>query len=130
MLGAALSHFFADEREAVARILKTTTGPAYILQRLQGRDRIESNHVELVARCIYIQECVLPDRNLVGIAATDDFGTLSPDAVILLCYLEGAVGTEAMRERAETLARDLRLFQQIRTLDVPSDELGLPPTKR
>lgn len=128
-LGSSLLHYFSHATDASARVFRAQSGPGYVVQRLGHDDDMKSAQAELLARCMYAQECLMPDRNVVGIAAGPDFPDLSPDVLVLFCYLEGAVGTEAMRKKVRELAKDLGLFQNLRSYDVKPEKLGLPPKK-
>jgi hypothetical protein len=128
-LGWATLQFFGDKAAPVSRVLRVGKEPVYVLLNRPGGDRA-SIQGELIGRCSYVQEFLLPGFDVIGIASTSDLLKLSDEVEIYLCFLEGAVGTKEMRQLVEALAREAGWFQEIRGHSGSGPEFKTPPEPR
>lgn len=128
-LGSGLFQLLMEDAEAAARVTKAPTGPGYVFQKFSMAGSPESANKEFVFRCMYAQEILMPDRNLIGLLTTEKLPTFAPEVPILLTYLEGAVGSPEMKDDLLRIAKESGTFQNSKWYEVEDEKFGIDSHK-
>jgi hypothetical protein len=124
-LGAATYMLFKEHPESRARVLRSFRGPGYVLMRRESVKSVQKLQEELFGRCAYVQEILMPDRDVLGLASMPELVTLESNVPIILAFLQGSVGGDQFVSQVRDLAKGANWFQELGLYDVDAKYFGL-----
>ena len=108
-LGAATYLLFTEDRESRARVLRAPRGPGYVLMRRDSVNNVQKIQEELFGRCVYAQEMMMPDRDVLGLASTPALVALGNNVPIVLTFLQGSVKEDSFGSKVRELGGGRKL---------------------
>jgi hypothetical protein len=124
-LGSLLLDYFVSPASVPARVFRGPTGPGYVVLRYDRFRDLDAAQRELIARCLYVLEFIMPDRSVIGLATTPAIATFDPDVRVVLCYLKGTTNSEWARAEIADMAQKAGFFQELLVHDVDHSALGI-----